>query len=110
MITGQPKFTGLVIGEVTIDKMSPTVKIKAKAAFVDVATGATYGWTTAEGALWSKETREKLAELLLSMESDIANVHFESGGTPEGSPIETVTKGPPAGGLGEHIGTDAPSV
>jgi hypothetical protein len=114
MIVGQPKFTGLVIGELTINKMAPTTKITAKAAFVDPNTGVTYGWTTAEGALWSKETLEKLNELTAYMEADIARIHFADGGSSAGVIGAPILAGPAVasagGGLGEHLGTDAPSV
>jgi hypothetical protein len=109
VIQGTPKFTGLAIGSFSVDKMSsPTIQIKAKAAFIDPATGVTYGWTVAEGGLWSKETLEKLNDLMLSMENDIANVHFEGGGS---APVTSTGAAPAAGGgLNEHLGGDAPSV
>lgn len=109
MILGTPKFTGLAIGELTINKMAPTTKITAKVAFIDPATGITYGWTTAEGALWSKDTLDKLNELLTSMEADVARIHFEGGSGTEPAIAPGGGSGPiPAGGgLGEHLGTGA---
>lgn len=105
MILGTPKFTGIVAGEITVNRLGPTLKISVKAAFVDPATGVTYGWTTAEGGLWSKETLEKLTELSLSLEQDIANVHL-TGGSPDAPPLARTA---PGEGLGEHLG-DAPSI
>jgi hypothetical protein len=107
MIQGQPKFTGLALGRLTVNRMAPTMEIEAKVAFVDVATGVTYGWTEAKGALWSKDTLEKLAELISSMEQDVAAIHL-NGGTAEPI-IQTAKPTTTGGGLGEHLG-DASSI
>lgn len=113
MILGTPKFTGIVLGQLTVDKLSkPTIQITAKAAFIDPNTGNTYGWTTAEGALWSKETLEQLNSLLVSMEQDIARVHFGDGGYEAPAAVAPAAPATPkaSGGLGEHVGSDPPSI
>ena len=114
MIHGSPKFSGLAIGELTLNKLGPTLKLEAKAAFVDPKTGSTHGWTT--GSQWSPTTIAKLGELLALMEMDMGRAHFEGGGVPlEGAIVGT--PGPqqgrltPMGGLSEHVvGVDAESI
>lgn len=102
MIQGAPKFSGLAVGEITVNKMGPTLKMEAKAAFVDPKTGSTHGWTT--GNQWSPTTVVKLGELLALMEEDMARIHFDGGGTTSDSPITPVRQVPGvSGGLGEHV-------
>jgi hypothetical protein len=107
MIQGTLKVTGLAMGEFSVNLLGTTVQMKAKAAFVDSRTGATHGWT--EGNQWSHGTIEKMRELVLLMEADMARQHFESGGSTE-SPIDPTAKPGMSGGLGEHIGGDGEQV
>ncbi len=112
MISGSPKFSGLAIGEISINLLQ-TLTIAAKAAFVDPKTGATHGWTE-QKTQWSRETIAKLYELTALMENDMAIVHF-SDGMPStvSSVIAPAAKPGLGGGLGEHLGTDkgdAPSI
>jgi hypothetical protein len=54
--------------------------------------------------VWSKETKEKVAELEKLLEADMAKVHFQSAegsSSPEGSRIV---------GLGEHLTDEPPSI
>lgn len=102
MIHGTPKFNALAIKEISADIGVNNLTLVAKAGFVDTATGATHGWTRAEGALWSRETREKLIELKDLMERDMATLHlheFTSQGTQQ-----TVRPPVEPGGLMEHLG------
>lgn len=103
MITGTPKFHGLAVGEFTCNVMGVNVALKAKAAFVDPATGTTHGWTEATNG-WSPATMLKMREFVAAMEEDIAAVHFTGLAS---SPNNAPTAGAPglSGGLSEHVGT-----
>lgn len=100
VISGNIKFSGIAIGELTVNRMGPTLKMEAKAAFVDPKTGVTHGWTT--GSQWSKETVAKLNELFLLMEADLAKAHFVDAGTSDDGPV-TISRPTGVGGLGEHV-------
>lgn len=99
MIRGTAKFDGLAIGELSANLLGPTVKLTAKAAFVDSGSGNTHGWTTNES--WSPETMSKLRELRAAMEQDLARMHFGEGLTERSEVFGGQT---PSGGLGEHLG------
>lgn len=106
MIRGTAKFDGMAIGEISINFLSPTVHMEAKAAFVNSETGTTHGWT--KSAQWSPETMRKLQELKELMEQDLAKVHFVGDGGVQTGASEG---GRAAGGLGEFIaGSEAPQV
>jgi len=111
MIRGTAKFNGLALGELTANFIANPggAALTAKAAFVDVTTGRTHGWTTSTGG-WSLETLGKLEELRTLMEKDLAVLHFSEGQ----DPLETTSKGISpgiSGGLSGHLGgDDAPSL
>jgi hypothetical protein len=98
-------FNHIAVGELSVNFIKgPTAEIKVKAAFVNTENGKTYGWT--EGAPWSKETIERLAELRHCMERDLAAVHFADAA--EGSPGTSIAGGSMADapkGLGERLGS-----
>jgi hypothetical protein len=106
VISGNPKYVGITVGEFSVNLMDATVKMRAKAAFVDPRTGATHGWT--EGGVWSPDTILKMRELVAAMELDLSRQHFTDGATSSDSALA----GPPglAGGLGEHVGSDGDQV
>jgi len=108
VIDGNPKYTALSVGEFSCNLLGNTVKLTAKAAFVDPRTGATHGWTQCDS--WSPETMEKMREFVNSLESDLARQHF-SGFAPAAAILD-VSKpaGVPSGGLGEHVTGDGDQV
>jgi hypothetical protein len=103
-ITGTPIFDSIRVMTIEIDTNKQT--LVAEAAFLCKRTDQTHGWTRGEGMVWSKETREKAAELERLIEIDLAKVHFDSPNIPEAPEVET----PGPGGVGEHLGDDVPSV
>lgn len=103
MLRGNVRFTALAMGEGSFSFLTPTVQLKAKAAFIDPDTGKTHGWTET-GAGWSPETIRKLEELKECMERDLAAVHFE-GHESSSSGITRKPAGAPSG-LGEHLQAD----
>ncbi len=108
MIDGNPKYTGLTIGEFTCNLLGSTVKLTAKAAFVDPRTGTTHGWTTCDS--WSQETMEKMREFSAAMEADLARQHFQ-GYAPATTALDiSKPAGVPSGGLGEHVTGDGDQV
>lgn len=102
MIAGTPKFSGLAILELNADIRATGQKLECKAAWVDTQRGSTHGWAKGDGAIWSKETIERLLALVDSMEADMAVLHFQevSGNLRLGA-----TERPLAdpGGIGEHL-------
>lgn len=108
VISGVMRFTGIAIAEVSIDKREPTLKMTAKAAFVDPRTGDTHGWTT--GGQWSPATIEKMGELIALMENDLAIKHLEGAGSSPSTGVAVARPGI-SGGLGEHLaGRDGDSI
>lgn len=108
-IEGHPKFNTLALATVSVNFLKPTLELKAVAAFTDSESGHTHGWTRGDGGVWSKETLKKLQELKLSMEQDLAALHFE-GATKPGSTTASQKGLGFSGGLLEHLGEEAPSV
>jgi hypothetical protein len=98
---GQPKFTGLAIGEITVNRLNAALRMEAKAAFINTRTGQTHGWTT--GNQWTPPTLAKLNELLTLMEEDMARTHFEQGEAATTQTATNVNGNTPRGGLGEYI-------
>lgn len=110
MILGQPKFNSIQVGELTVSFLGTTLRFEGKAAFVDMKTGHTHGWTKNEQ--WSPAVIEKLKELRALMEIDLGRLHLENGGE---SVVGPTTLASPAkglsmegGGLGEHLGGQEP--
>ena len=106
MIVGQPKFNGIHVAIVKIDRTGTTISMEAKAAFCGVESGMTHGWTN--GTTWSPATMAKLGELFASIEQDLAGLHFDGGGSPA-TASATVTAGTAAdqkepGGVSEWLG------
>ncbi len=95
------KFDKLAVGEMTANFLSAPASLKAKAAFVNSATGATHGWT--ECFNWSPATTTKMAELRTCMEADLAHIHFEDGAT-----ASSVGDQISHDGLGEALGSHVP--
>jgi hypothetical protein len=103
MIDGTPKFTSLAIKEISADIGVNNLTLVAKAGFVNRSNGVTHGWTRAEGAVWSDETKQKLLELKEAMEKDLATLHFQEF-SPGTQPLERSSVEP--GGLMEHLRAD----
>lgn len=110
MRTGTPKFTAVALGRFDVDLLGTTVKLVAKFAFVDPATGGTYAW--AEGGQWSPETMQALKVLRESMEADAAKLFFTGDGVTIQEASRKLVPEDDGNGLGEHLGsvTDAPSI
>jgi hypothetical protein len=102
---GTPKFDLLIVSEIRAEYKSGTGSmLTASAYYASSVTGETHGWTRAQGG-WSAETLNKLAELREAMENDIASRDFDGGSA---SSLSKPEAGLSLGGIGEHIGTDAP--
>lgn len=101
-VEGTPKFSSLVVKEITAEINGMSVSISAKAAFVDSRTNATHGWTKGEGAIWSENTKAQLLLLQQAIEEDLARAHFTDGVvqnaafTRNNAPAEV-------GGITEHL-------
>jgi len=115
MRKGTLKPNALAIASLEADFINPpTGKMTAKAAFVNLETGATHGWTTHQ--TWSPSTIQKLRELKDAMEADMAAAHFLEAGIEEPGGITmpaTSSRVVSPGGLGEHLdsqGEDAESI
>jgi len=106
MIEGSLKCSGIAVGEFSVNLLDATVRMRAKAAFIDPKTGATHGWT--EGGVWAPATVAKMRELVALMEEDLARQHFVGG--VEAVNASAASLGGLAGGLGEHIGDDGEQV
>lgn len=111
MVTGSPRFNGLAIGEISINYLSNITARKegdppvltVKAAFVNSEKGTTHGWTQGGGKhggpQWSKAVVQKAEELRELLETELAQLHFDSVGSmaDRGDAIE-----PDDRGLAEH--------
>lgn len=101
MIRGQPIFDGLAVMELSCDFTHETVRLEAKAAFVQTSDvgerkgGATHGSTVC--TRWSETTMKKLIELRDAMEQDLARRHFRETRTAQGIDTEEI------GGIGENL-------
>jgi hypothetical protein len=106
MIQGILKADGLALMEITDVSFlagSANPKMRAKAAYVSSASGATLGYVQHEN--WSKETLQRLAELRQSMEHDLADLYFVSSSSSRPSEHRAPT------GLLDHLQAgEAPSV
>jgi len=100
MVRGTAKFDGIAVGEFSVNRLGPTIKMQAKAAFVGSQSGQTHAWTTNDE--WTPATIEKLRDLLTAMEMDLARIHFA-----ESNPVPTSAnpwQGEQRGsGLGEFL-------
>lgn len=96
-------FNAVALGELTVDfTAGPSLRMQAKAAFINTENGKTHGWTTC--SQWSKETVEKLAELRAAMENDIASMHFADATMATGTSTGGGSLADTAKGLGERLG------
>jgi len=105
MVLGNMVFDCLTLAKVNVDFVKMVVT--ATAAFVNSKNGATHGWTEATGTVWSTETLQKLQDLRISMENDLAKLHvgnFSAATAKTGLAIDKEE------GLSEHLSGDAPSV
>ncbi len=96
---GTPKFSTLVVREISAEITGMDIKLTGKAAFGDANSNTTYGWTKGEG-VWSKETLQQLLALQAMMEQDLARLHFtdaESPGTARNQPLRVPS------GIAEHL-------
>lgn len=109
-VQGVPKFDTIALGDISVDFKKATISLGGVAAFVDSETGMTHGWVKGDGSVWSKATMVKLKELKDAMERDLARVHF--GKETIATNGELSQHGLPfkPGGIGEHVGTEAPSI
>lgn len=108
-VQGVPKFDAIVLMEISsINFANGAPQLAAKAAFVKLDTGITYGHTTLRN--FSQRTQEVLALLRESMENDIAAVLFDGGDAPAVQHTGFFPREP--GGLAEALRgeTDAESV
>lgn len=100
MITGTPKISGLAVLDLTAEIRATGCTLSCKAAWVDTTRGSTHGWTKGEGAIWSKETVERLLELAAAMEMDLAALHFNEARRPDAATERPLAE---LGGLAEHL-------
>jgi hypothetical protein len=106
MVRGSPKFDGMAVLEGSFTFLGAQNGLEGKAAFVNVQTGDTHGWTS--NKQWSPEVIAKLKELRALMEVDLGRLHLDGGGDVL---VTTSAAVEPRGmgGLGEHAGA-IPSV
>ena len=102
-ITGVPLFDTLRVVAITIDLDKRSMIVEG--AFQNSKTTRVHGWYREVGDIWSKETKEKVAELEKLIEADLSLVHFASASAPAKPGLA-----PPPEGLGEHLGDDAQSI
>jgi len=95
---GASKIDGVTIGELSADFTKTTIRLTAKAAYIDTEAGVTRGWTSGDGTLWSKETIDKLDELRELMEKDFFRRDFT-----QADDAAVAQSGPTPTGLGEHL-------
>lgn len=109
-VRGTLKADGLAVARITIDFLQNPVKVHALAALVETQGGQTIGWVNGDGAMFTSETMEKLQDLRLAMEQDLAKRVFVEGHAVSGA-AKRGEGGLEIGGLGEHVGSlDAPSI
>ncbi len=110
-VRGTLKADGLTVARINIDFLQNPVKVHALAALVMTQGGQTLGWTEGDAGTFSPETMEKLQELRLAMEQDLAKRAFVEQAAVSGA-TQRGNQGIDMGGLGEHVGTsvDAPSI
>jgi ABC-type taurine transport system substrate-binding protein len=102
-ITGAPVFDTLSVMVIHIDFAKKSMTVEG--AFTNSRTTRRHAWYTEAGDIWSKETKEKVAELERLIEADLSAVHFGTAAVPAGAGLA-----PPNSGLAEHIGDDVPSM
>lgn len=113
MIQGTPSFDGIAVAKIEVDFLQNPTHIDVQAAFINVRSGDTHGWTRGSPG-WSDQTRELIVKLRESMEQDLANRHFSGGGVSPTAATQQRTAA--SGGIGEHLGGEhgdsegAPSV
>lgn len=77
----------------------PSGRATAQAALVSTVNGVTYGWLKHQ--MFSAETHQKMAELIASVEEDLASFVFEDAETGGGATAPPTTGS--GGGLSEHL-------
>jgi len=111
MSRGVFKADSVKVARIEVDFLQIPAKLKVQAGLVNETTGQTLAWTDAAAVMWSDATREKLLELIASMEDDLASALFVGEVVPSES--ATVQSGLKIAGLSEHLGEaapDAPSI
>lgn len=108
-VKGVLKFNSIAVSELNADFMKATIVLKAVAAFVDSETGETHGWSRGDGTVWSKDTLKKLQELRSAMERDLGRIHFTEDSVASNGEDKKPGLNFPKG-IGEHLGSEAPSV
>jgi hypothetical protein len=89
---GRCRIDGVHVGEVSIDNLSPaSPRLDAKYALINIESGDRYGAGTRKRD-WSTDTQQKLVDLMLSMEKDIANDVFEGAPTTNGVTTTSITQ------------------
>jgi hypothetical protein len=101
-VDGTPKFSSLVVREISAEISVNSITLTGKAAFFDKTSGANHAWTKGEGAIWSKATIEQLQLLASMMEVDLARLHFHGGQS--ASPLSRGFPSAEPSGLMEHLG------
>lgn len=110
MIQGTLRPTALAILEFEMSKVDgPLIRLSAKAAFCDPATGNTHGFTNAESG-WSPDTMQALKALMDSMERDMGLQHFVEGSSAGPTEGPKGLRPTSLGGLGEHVAGDGTQV
>jgi fructose/tagatose bisphosphate aldolase len=107
-VKGVPAFDAVALTEIeAINFIANDVALVAHGAFVNTATGNTYGSTTCRR--WSQSTIDKLKELREAMEQDLAALVFH-GTDASVTQSKGLLAGP--GGIAEHAASseDVPSV
>jgi hypothetical protein len=107
-VRGTLKADALTVARINIDFLVNPTKVHTLAALVETGGGQTLGWIEGSSAVFSTATMAKLQELREAMERDIAQRVF----TEIDAPVTSARSrgGADMGGLGEHIGADAPSI
>lgn len=112
MIRGVAKIDGITVGELRVAFLGAQRGVTAKAAFVNLSTGETHGWT--ENSTWGPEVIAKVAELRAAMEVDLSKLHFDETETDasvgKGLRFERAPSGIAEQANAKPTGDDVPSV
>ena len=107
-VKGTLKLTELRLAQFNVDLTKQSMQISATAALVDPTTGSS-AWYKCAGNTWGKSTVEKMKELMVAMEEDMARGVMDSI-----EPMDTSRSKPTAAqpvGLSEFLaGKDAPQM
>lgn len=108
MIAGTPKADGLAISAVSAEVSGMGLTVTATVRMVDTKTGATHTSCKIGNApnVWSKDTHDKLKELITVMEKDAAKTLLKGQPGNEEKGME-ISVGDDVSGLGEYLGQES---